>query len=113
MRREERLGVPGGFVDIAVDHRGIVGREKKKISFSAPGTCPIDLFGSLANGRAVKQLHLRLLFVLVSYIPLAAKDYPPRRSSRCAAVLTVWPLQEATHRNHGRSPRTAAEDGEG
>ena len=29
----------------------------KKINFSAPSTCPIDLFGPLANGRALKQLH--------------------------------------------------------
>ena len=29
----------------------------EKIPFSASGTCPIDLFGPLANGRLLKRLH--------------------------------------------------------
>ena len=44
-------------------------RELKKFPFSAPSTCPIDLFGPLANGRILKRLHARGL--LVSYTSLA------------------------------------------
>ena len=32
-------------------------RELKKLIFSAPGKCPIDLFGPLANRTILKQLH--------------------------------------------------------
>ena len=31
----------------------------KKFPFSAPSTCPIDLFGPLANGTILKRLHTR------------------------------------------------------
>ena len=32
-------------------------RELKKLIFSAPSKCPIDLFGPVANGRILKRLH--------------------------------------------------------
>jgi hypothetical protein len=44
-------------------------RELKKLIFSAPDKCPIDLFGPVANGTILKRPHgVRLL---VSYMPLA------------------------------------------
>ena len=44
----------------------------KKIPFLAPSTCPIALFGLLANGRLLKRLHDTFIFLrLVSYSPLA------------------------------------------
>ena len=48
-------------------------RELKKIFFSPPGKCIIDLFGPVANGRILKQLHGAVcsLCALVSYKPLA------------------------------------------
>ena len=33
-------------------------RELKKRVFSPPSTCPIDLFGPLANGTVLKRLHV-------------------------------------------------------
>ena len=33
-------------------------RDIKKLIFSAPSTCPIDLFGPLANGTVPKRLHV-------------------------------------------------------
>ena len=33
-------------------------RELKKIIFSAPSTCPIDLFGPLSNRTILKRLHV-------------------------------------------------------
>ena len=44
----------------------------KKILFSAPSTCPIDLFGPLANGKILKRLHVDFC-LLVSYMPLARR----------------------------------------
>ena len=35
-------------------------RELKKLFFSAPSTCPIDLFGPVANGRILKRLQVAL-----------------------------------------------------
>ena len=32
-------------------------RELKKLIFSAPSTCPIDLFGPVANRTVLKRLH--------------------------------------------------------
>ena len=44
----------------------------KKIPFLAPSTCPIALFGLLANGRLLKRLHDTFIFLrLVSDSPLA------------------------------------------
>ena len=37
-------------------------RELKKLIFLAPGKCPIDLFGLLANGTILKRLHARWSF---------------------------------------------------
>ena len=34
-------------------------RELKKLFFSAPSMCPIDLFGPLANGTILNRLHAR------------------------------------------------------
>ena len=36
----------------------VSGRELKKFSFPAPSTCPIDLFGLVANGTVLKRLHV-------------------------------------------------------
>ena len=33
-------------------------RELKKLIFLAPSTCPIDLFGPVANGTVLKRLHV-------------------------------------------------------
>ena len=33
-------------------------RELKKLFFSAPSKCPIDLFGPVSNGTILKQLHV-------------------------------------------------------
>ena len=33
-------------------------RDIKKLIFLAPSKCPIDLFGPLANGTVLKQLHV-------------------------------------------------------
>ena len=52
-------------------------RELKKLIFLAPSKCPIDLFGSLANGRILKRLHgFQLASVLhaASCLFLAAAD---------------------------------------
>jgi hypothetical protein len=38
--------------------RGRQYRELKKLIFSPPSTCPIDLFGPVANGTVLKQLHI-------------------------------------------------------
>ena len=41
-------------------------RGLKKLFFSAPSTCPIDLFGPVADGRILERLHVaRLLFASV------------------------------------------------
>ena len=45
-------------------------RELKKLIFSAPSTCPIDLFGPLANGTVLKRLRVVRISLLVSYTPL-------------------------------------------
>ena len=37
-------------------------RELKKLIFSAPRKCPIDLFGPVANGTMLKWLHARSEF---------------------------------------------------
>ena len=37
-------------------------RELKKLIFSAPSKCPIDLFGPVANGTMLKRLHARSEF---------------------------------------------------
>ena len=42
-------------------------RELKKLIFLAPGKCPIDLSGLLANGTILKRLHERSGCLLVSY----------------------------------------------
>ena len=44
----------------------------KKNKFSAPSTCPIDLFGPLANGRILKQLHAAFRVWLASVITAAS-----------------------------------------
>ena len=51
--------------------RGRQYRELKKIIFSPPITCPIDIFGPLANGTILKRLHRHVVRLLVSYMPLA------------------------------------------
>ena len=47
-------------------------RELKKLIFSTPRKCPIDLFGPVANGRILKRLQSRFGCMLVTYRPLAA-----------------------------------------
>ena len=45
----------------------------KKKPFSAPSTCPIDLFGPVANRAILKRLHAAFaVCMLVSYRPLAS-----------------------------------------
>ena len=62
-------------------------RELKKLLFSRPSKCPIDLFGPATNGTILKQLQGTFrLCLLVSYLyrPLAAASHytilscPPR-----------------------------------
>ena len=36
-------------------------RELKKLIFSAPSKCPIDLYGPVANGTTLERLHVVLL----------------------------------------------------
>ena len=50
-------------------------RDIKKLIFSAPSKCPIDLFGPVANRTALKRLQARVpsLLASVSYMPLAVK----------------------------------------
>ena len=43
-------------------------RELKKIFFSAPSTCPIDLFGPLANRTTLKRLHAAFRVLLASVL---------------------------------------------
>ena len=63
----------------------------KKFIFSAPRTCPIDLFGPLANRTVLKRLHAAIRFCwLVSYRPLARLR------------------RESTHSLQSRSPAIAA-----
>ena len=47
-------------------------RELKKLIFSAPSTCPIDLFGPLANGTVLKRLHARSEFALLVSLQAAS-----------------------------------------
>ena len=42
--------------------RGRQFRELKKIIFSAPSKCPIDLFGPVANGKILKRLQVAFRF---------------------------------------------------
>ena len=49
-----------------------VSRELKKKSFSAPSTCPIDLFGPVANGTVLKRLHVAFVSKLVCLSPSSA-----------------------------------------
>ena len=56
----------------------------KKNPFLAPSTCPIDLFGPLANRTVLKRLHAAIRFCwLVSYRPLARL----RRDAAQASIL--------------------------
>ena len=74
----------------------------KKIPVLAPSTCPIDLFGPLANGTVLKRLRVAFDFaLLVSYTPLAAARVELERtfgslkpiSSRCGFVrITTRPV---------------------
>ena len=52
-----------------------ISRIPKNYFFLAPSTCPIDLFGLLADGTVLKQLHGELvLLASVSYMPLASSN---------------------------------------
>ena len=52
-------------------------RELKKLIFSAPSKCPIDIFGPLANRRMLERLHARSEFA--SVLHAASKLWLPRR----------------------------------
>ena len=58
-------------------------RELKKLIFSAPSKCPIDLFGPVANGRILKRLHGVPAFA--SALPAASSDCG--RRSRLATIV--------------------------
>ena len=64
-------------------------RELKKLIFSAPSTCPIDLFGPLANGTVLKQVHV--VFALLASVLHAASFHRSlnRIQRRRAAILEV------------------------
>jgi hypothetical protein len=55
MDRISRRGRHGGTVNIA---------KLKKLVFSPPSTCPIDLFGPVANRTVLERLHARLILLV-------------------------------------------------
>ena len=71
-------------------------RELKKIIFSAPSTCPIDLFGPVANGRILKRLQCAFRCLLVSYSPLASQNCEPVELVR-ATLSNLIHLQTFDH----------------
>ena len=77
-----------------------VGRPRpriKKISFLGPSTCPIDLFGPVANRRVLKRLHARSEFcLLVSYQAASFSSLAARKS--CYAQASVATRQGQTLR---------------
>ena len=48
-------------------------RELKKIFFSPPSKCTIDLFGPVANGTTLERLRVVFLCLLVSYKPASSR----------------------------------------
>ena len=62
-------------------------RELKKIIFLRPSTCPIDLFGPVANRRILKRLHAAFC-LLVSYNTLARLS--PRINYFLGAALRYY-----------------------
>ena len=50
-------------------------RELKKLIFSPPSKCLIDLFGPLANRTALKRLHAAIRFLLASVLPAASSCF--------------------------------------
>ena len=95
-----------------------VGRPRpriKKNPFLAPSTCPIDLFGPLANRTVLKRLHGAVCScLLVSYKPLArlrrrlsSGSQSHYRSPRLIAGITstgqshtYWPEAHRAHTVH-------------
>ena len=63
-------------------------RELKKLIFSAPSKCPIDLFGPYANGTILK----RLVVLLASALHAARSDLgpEPRPAISLPAGLKEW-----------------------
>ena len=60
----------------------------KKIPFSAPSKCPIDLFRPLANRTTLKRLHARSDFALASVLH-AASSLGPGKSANLDVFCTV------------------------
>ena len=59
-------------------------RELKKLFFSPPSKCPIDLFGPLANGRPLKRLQSR--FGLHASVLLAASSARRARGATSSSL---------------------------
>ena len=63
-------------------------RELKKLIFSAPSTCPIDLFGPLANRTVLERLHAAFRVLLASVLPLEKKT-TAGRSYACSHLGAI------------------------
>jgi len=50
-------------------------RELKKLLFLAPGKCPIDIFGPLANRTILKRLHAAFRVLLASVLLAASSIF--------------------------------------
>ena len=87
----------------------------KKLIFSAPSKCPIDLLGPVANRTVLKRLHVVRVFASILPAARGRSSAPRRLSLRYGRLLRRWNTRGTAtlplllwHRDYGEKSRLKA-----